>query len=631
MSAAMRAVEQTRRRLTVLRVFTALCRFTPLVVLVLTPFGVAFRLGLVPQGPFWAGILLVAAGAVFAVLRLLMRRPSPVAAALLLDRSHGFEGRLSGALDFSGAFTQTSQHALEGEDPYRQLGVRQLEVLGPLSPRRAAPLLAPEGWWIGALMTSFFLALALLPMQKSRSENAEPALRLTEPEERWLSEDDAELLQKAAQELEAAAKTEEGRQAAERFNEIVLRASRGELSQEQAFRLASELTADLEGAGKESEQFHEGLRTRGASLEKRDITSTVGRAMREGRYKDAEEALRALAERLRSEQEPLSERELQQLRESLEQTRREAEAKEKAESEREQEQERSEAELREAEKRLLEKKGKEGLSAAESNHLERTQRELERLDRRKKEQQSADQALSELDRQLAEAARELQSERQKSGEFLDQAAETMQRGTKQKLSDAEKKQLLEQLKALKERLRNAKGDPERQKRMQEFLRRARGDQAQGGPDGEGKPGQPGAGEPGGPVPGLGPGTTSVTVPDPKKGAPGDSGQKPGAGQDPGHAHDPQLTGEAERLKNTGHDIKTAVSQDTGEGQSASETILSAAEEGFVSGTYEKLFREYEAVAEEVMEKDGVPPGREEQVLRYFELIRPRKTQGHKEK
>lgn len=127
---------------------------------------------------------------------------------------------------------------------------------------------------------------------------------------------------------------------------------------------------------------------------------------------------------------------------------------------------------------------------------------------------------------------------------------------------------------------------------------------------------------------LGPGGEPVPMPGQGEGpgkaeAGSQEGEQPGVGKEAGHAHDPNLVGEASRLEGAKAQDAAAVAQDTGEGHSASETIRTAAEEGFSSTSYERLFREYRTAAEEVMEKESVPPGRKAHVRRYFELIRPR--------
>lgn len=60
-----------------------------------------------------------------------------------------------------------------------------------------------------------------------------------------------------------------------------------------------------------------------------------------------------------------------------------------------------------------------------------------------------------------------------------------------------------------------------------------------------------------------------------------------------------------------------------EGPSRSEVILGAANRGFVGQGYREVFTDYENHAEEVLERDEVPPGYRFYVRRYFQLIRPR--------
>jgi hypothetical protein len=63
--------------------------------------------------------------------------------------------------------------------------------------------------------------------------------------------------------------------------------------------------------------------------------------------------------------------------------------------------------------------------------------------------------------------------------------------------------------------------------------------------------------------------------------------------------------------------------DTGQGASRSEVILGAAERGFKGGAYKKVYTEYRTSAEEQMHRDQIPPGANDHVRRYFDLIRPR--------
>jgi hypothetical protein len=104
------------------------------------------------------------------------------------------------------------------------------------------------------------------------------------------------------------------------------------------------------------------------------------------------------------------------------------------------------------------------------------------------------------------------------------------------------------------------------------------------------------------------------------GSGGDANGPPGPGW--GTGHDGHLEGSATAAKGASQNTQVA-GQDTGQGASRSEVIEGAAERGFASRGYTKVFREYETVAEEALGKDEIPGGYRFYVRRYFELIRPR--------
>ena len=90
----------------------------------------------------------------------------------------------------------------------------------------------------------------------------------------------------------------------------------------------------------------------------------------------------------------------------------------------------------------------------------------------------------------------------------------------------------------------------------------------------------------------------------------------------GTGHDGQTQGAATNPKVGTQDTQVA-GQDTGQGASRSEVIQGAAERGFASRGYTKVYREYHTVAEEALNKDEIPGGYRFYVRRYFQLIRPR--------
>lgn len=620
------AATATRSRLRLAKGLSALSVGLPWAVLALTPLAIAYRYQGVSMTHLLLGCGVVALVLAVHFVRTVRRGAGLLEATLCLDEAHGLRGRLAAALEYGGALGVRSESARD-DDGFVSIILADVDGLGEVSPKKAAPLSVPRPMVVGLCMLGAWATLFVVPNRGLPPPAPKSGSVVQEsPEKTWLLQDDAELLEGAAKELEESAHSEEAKAAAQQFNEIVLRAIAGEIDQAEAFRLAAELQADLQAASEQGDTLKEGLDRRGTSLEKRKVTRTLGRALAERKYEEAEDALKKLAERLAAGDRALSKEELAALRASLEEMREEVAAQESEAKQAAAAQSQEEKSLEERQKQLLKKKQEGKLSSQEKQEMERNERRLKQLSRRKKSQEDAQKTLSELDKQLAEAARDLQKEQKKAGEYLNQASKTLKSGVEKQLSDEEKKELIKQLKALKERLRRQNQDGKQAERLREFERRARGQKGQGqDPSGqEGGSPRPGQGQGQGQIR-VGPGGAPIPVPSEGPGKPGEGqdGSKPGGGKEPGKGHDPNLSGESSRLEGAKLQDTTAVAQDTGEGQSESETIQSVAEEGFTSASYEKLYREYETVAEEVMEKDIVPVGRKAHILRYFELIRPR--------
>jgi hypothetical protein len=104
---------------------------------------------------------------------------------------------------------------------------------------------------------------------------------------------------------------------------------------------------------------------------------------------------------------------------------------------------------------------------------------------------------------------------------------------------------------------------------------------------------------------------------------GGANGQPGKGWGTGAGGDPK--GQASGIKAGVQDTQVA-GQDTGQGGSRSEVIQGAAERGFASRGYTKVYREYHTVAEEALNKDEIPGGYRFYVRRYFQLIRPRDSE-----
>jgi hypothetical protein len=138
------------------------------------------------------------------------------------------------------------------------------------------------------------------------------------------------------------------------------------------------------------------------------------------------------------------------------------------------------------------------------------------------------------------------------------------------------------------------------RRNQDFMSRARG---QGGNRGAWRPGQQGQGQQGQGQQGQ-----------------GQQGQQPG-GQQYGDGHDPNVMSD-DPTRKSGDTKDESVSGVHGRGPSTRETVLSAAQKGFSSQAYQKVYGEYKEIVEEVMRSEKVPSGYKFYVKRYFQKIKP---------
>jgi hypothetical protein len=167
-----------------------------------------------------------------------------------------------------------------------------------------------------------------------------------------------------------------------------------------------------------------------------------------------------------------------------------------------------------------------------------------------------------------------------------------------------------QMDDLREAMRRAKqkgnkgpNDPfNKQGKNQNFAQRARGQKGQG--QGAWKPGQ-------GQQPGQGQGQGQQ---------PGGQGTDPG-GESWGTEHDDNLTGQETGKSGNTKDQDLQGTQG-GKGASKRETILAAAQKGFASVGYQKVYADYQRIVEEVMRNEKLPSSYKYYVKRYFAKIHP---------
>ncbi len=572
------------------------------------------------EGKLLLGALVPLFVVVVGTLHAAMTRRSSELGSLALDRHHGLSDRITSALAFRSLPKAERTSLMEAaiEDA--------VAMARDLAPRRAAPLHVPREL---PMVLGLVGALVLIALFEVRSVREIP------PEHSFdamvMSPDDIDLMKDLMKELEEKSKDPDVLAGVRRFNQLIEDIAAHRLDRREVFKRMEELDRDLlKGAEAEKDALDDGLKALAKELEKSDLTKPVADPLKEKRLADAEKAMRELAEKLRRKQKP-DKAQLDKMRAAM----RQASA---ASANRSASIDQRRKELEEQKKKLLDKKKDKGeLDQKDKDLLHKKERELERLNREKDKAERSKRQLSRLDRELQKAAEDLMKEMGQSADALDAGAEDLNRMAKEEMTQAEKEELRRRLQELRELLRQqGKGGAQQLQRLMRFGQRARGQKGQGG-QGGGMPGKGGKGLKGDLMIGKGLGGKSIEM----SGGSGQGdmpgsgqGDQPGGGNQPGGqgageggkewgtGHDPNLAGKETDARGRTHDV-SAAGIDTGQGSASSQVIWGAAERGFVGRGYQKVYTDYKTVAEQVMNKDDIPPGYRFYVQRYFQLIRPR--------
>ncbi|MGE3670774.1 MAG: hypothetical protein AB7K71_13995 [Polyangiaceae bacterium] len=558
------------------------------------------------------------------------------AGAMRLDKHHGLHDRISSALEFM-------KVPQDQRSPFMEAAIEDAVLTAKdLQPGGAAPihLYALELVIIVCLLMGLIGGSCLyVPKYVEIKEVAPQNNPLI------LSPDDVDLFRNIAEQMKQENKDPETLAAVNKFNQLVEDIAERRLDRQEVFRRLEELERDLmKGAEADKEGLDEGLKAMAQELKKSDLSKPVAKELEEKKLADAEKAMRKLAERLKDKKNPPNKAELEKLRKAMQKASEANASRSKA-------LDAARKDAEEEKKRLLKKKKDEGkLAGKDKSLLKKKERELERLNREKDKADRAKRQLSRLDRELAKAAQDLLKEMGASAKDLEEAAQDINRMAKQEMSDKEKEELRKRLQEMRELLRQqGKGDKKQLQRLLRFGQKARGgkpgQEGEGGdqPGGQGGKMRPGKG---GSQPGDGPGGISLgkgqggkSIPIPGGGSGEGSGQGEGAGQGAGQGmaeggsgkgkgegwgtgHDPNVKGDKSEIKGSTKDV-TAVANDTGQGTASSQVISGAAQRGFVGRGYKQIYTDYQTVAEDVMNRDDIPPGYKFYVRRYFQLIRPR--------
>ncbi|HTM44173.1 MAG TPA: hypothetical protein VL137_04415 [Polyangiaceae bacterium] len=553
----------------------------------------------VTVGLWWlSGLLFL--GAVFMGLRAATRVLPWQTGSLALDRQQNLSDLTTNALEFA-------RVPVGQRDPLMQLCVEEAQSFAAkLSPSKAVSVRWPKKLAYSGALLGMATWLATFQLQHGLPKLAsEPKLAQSafQPDP-----DDLQMMRDMADHWQQVSTSSEAQQAARRFNQLLEDLSQQKLDKHQVLERLQDIGRQLGDENLDQKQaLDDALQGVARALQVSAQAKQTANALANKNLPDAEKALRELAGKLRHKGE-VDRKQLDDLRRALQAAAQEgAQRQERLAVQRRQ--------LEEAQKRLLHKKG-DNKNSAEQAQLAENKRQLEHLDREQHKAAQGQQAMTELDRQLAEAAQRLFEEMGHGADPLQAAADELSRMNREQLSDKEKQELKKQLEALRELLRQqGKGGQQRQGLMQQFSRHARGQDDHG--PAAGTAGMQ-AGQIGAPIPVPVQGESQSTSEAKAGASAGNQGESPTAGS----GTDANLRGDPKALQGHTQDV-TAAGIDSGQGPSASSVVHGAAEKGFLGNGYKRVYTDYKTVAEEALEHDQIPAGYDAYVRRYFQLIRPR--------
>lgn len=566
------------------------------------------------------------------------------AGAVALDRFHHLADRLSSALSFqevaSARRTPMMQAAMEDA----------LSHASKVDPRRAVPLRLAREWSVVLVLAAALAGLSLFEVRRHETIYALKPIDAVD-----VTADDLDAMREFLRAIDPQMQSDEAKAAIQEFNQLIEDLANKRLDRTEAFRRMQQLDDRLrEGREADAKALEEALKKLGEELKKSELTKRAGEALENKNLSEAEKAIHDLAKKLRESGKGIDKAQLEKMREALKKAAEDRTKRAEALAKRREE-------LKQDLLKQKQKQGDAGANEQDKSLLQKKERELERLDRENEQQQKTQRELDRLDRELQKAAEDLMKEMGASADSLDNAAQDLNRMARESMTQEEKEQLRQKLEELRQMMRQqSQGGQGQMSRLREFQQRARGksgQQGQGAPQGQGQnegegqqgegqqqqgqgqqgQGQPGQGQQGEGQGSQGQGDTWVLGPNGEKllmlgrgqGQGSSRGQNQGQGGEgaqrgggAGTGHDGNVQGGATNPKMGAQDTQVQ-GADTNQGGSRSEVILGAAERGFASRGYQKVYREYHTVAEEALNTDEIPGGYRFYVKRYFQLIRPR--------
>jgi len=566
-----------------------------------------------------AGVVPVV-GAVIAAARPVAR----TLAAKILDLKFETHDRATSAVDFEG----TAERTEFMEAHLRDAEARAKEV----DPAAAVPIRTPRDVVPALVMASLVVGLTFVAFPRERTAGRDS--RLTPIE---VHTEELEAYREYVRDLVARAEEQPSgplQEAAEAANRLLEDLAARQIDRQEALRRLGELQDRfLRGREPSAEDLQKALRAMGDELRRSNLTKEMGQKLQEPNLDEARAEAQKLAQALRDKR-PESREALEKAREALERAARETpeDTRERIEELRRQMEEERESLLK---KKQPEKNGNED---AEERLLKRRQRELERLEREQQMNENLRRQLERLRRQMDDAAETMNRSPEESAEAMEAMAEALNQLANDGEAQEQLARLLERMSDLGEMLRRQRGQGQGQKQKRagqlgKFFKLAKGgmpvvapgrqghlgengeqgDGQQRGPEGAGEQGQ---------VLQLGEGNDGLMMPMPGMGMPG-QGQSQGSeqmGQGIGTAHDPRM-GDPTAMRSQRETVQVQGTPNE-DGASRSQVIMGAADQGFASGGYRRVYTEYRRVMEEDMDLQDIPPGVRGHLRDYMDLIRP---------
>ncbi|MCD6497323.1 MAG: hypothetical protein J7M25_03360 [Deltaproteobacteria bacterium] len=556
------------------------------------------------------------------------------ALAARVDAACGLHNALSSALLFSAELP----HAPDDQKPFMEAEIRRAaNIMDQASARKAVPFQWPRDTVPLTVLLAVLVGFAAMRIPQSQARAVQPRIkRIVQPrihiDEALIREYQEELqdLKEQAHKL----KDEQLEKFLRKQQKLLDDLRRGKLSKRDFLKRYNQLMKQFgkrqEQLGRNIEKMNELLSKAGKSFEKTKLTRKLAQALEEKNMEQAAKEMQKLLHKLQTGK--MTNAQKRQLRKAL---RKAAEVLQKHKLARQLDQalRRQEQRIKEQMQRMdkqISRAKQQARKATNPEQRKQMERRLNELKNRRRRMQQHQQrlaaqrrALQTLQRQMKQTAGQktdpkLMAELQK----LMRQMQRYQHQVARSNARSQAKMSLKDLRELLKRLRAQK--PGRKGRINDFFNRARGRRGGRG----GRSGRPGGGRQGGRRPGglgpiqLQPGGTRPGGLQRGQGRNGSQGPGRPGGHKAGSRPGGDVNGRPTSLDGERHEHYVPGRQQ--KGPSADQVVRGAADKGFTSVNYRKLYVRYRKLQKQILQEENIPPGYRYYVRRYFKLIRPRK-------